>query len=313
MAKNISILICTRNRAKRIKNLFESLYSLQIPLGISYEILIVNNGSTDDTEIIIKKCMNHFNLPVTYLEMKEKGKSKALNYGIKYAQGALLLFADDDVVFSSSWLQAYWYAYKNFSEYDGFGGRVIPKWEGQFPDWMKGGMLDFMPLPLLNMVDFGTKLIPFPNRGVPGGLNSGLRRSVINKIGLFNEKFGPGTNIPYAEDTEYFRRIINNGGKFLYVPEAKVEHINSPERMTQQYALKWNFEVSRSQAMVFGSLRKYKRVANIPIYLMRELIQRLILWLFDCNKKTRFAKKMGVMRTIGHIKGHIDHMWSIKT
>jgi len=306
MSVNISIIICTRNRSKRLERLFQGLYELRIPFGVVFEILIINNGSTDDTEAVLKNIMVQYELPVQYLEMKDKGKSKALNCGLDHAQGELILFADDDVLFSPSWLETYWCAFKNHPEYEGFGGGVVPKWDGELPDWLKGGMVELMPLPLINKVDFGSKCIPFPNKETPGGLNAGLRKRVIDEIGRFREDLGPGSMVPYAEDTEFFRRVMMLGGKFLYLPEAKVIHINPPERMTKKYALKWNFDVSRSQAIVFGNARKYKEIAGVPRYLYREFVQRFIFWQADYSRKSRFVKKMGLMRVIGQIKGYVE-------
>ena len=306
MTVNISIIICTRNRSKRLERFFQGLAELRIPVGVVFEILIVNNGSTDDTEAILKNIMVQYELPVQYLEMKEKGKSKALNLGLEHAQGELILFADDDVLFAPSWLETYWGAFKKYPEYEGFGGRVVPKWDGKLPDWIKGGMVELMPLPLINKVDFGSKHIPFPNNGTPGGLNAGLRKNVIDKIGRFREDLGPGSAVPYAEDTEFFRRVVMGGGTFLYLPEAEVIHINPPERMTQKYALKWNLDVSRSQAIAFGSAGEYKKIAGVPRFLYWELVQRFILWQIDCSRKSRFIKKMGLMKTIGLIKGYME-------
>ena len=215
MKVDVSIIICTRNRSQRLQPLFNSLSSIYFPPAINYEIILINNASTDDTAQVIKKIEKLHDLCIRSYDVNQPGKSKALNFALSASSGDLILFADDDFLFTKNWLKSYWEAYATYSDFDCFGGRVMPFWEGPLPKWLQNGMLDMLPLPLINKVDFGNGNTPFPYPGIPGGGNSGLRKGAADKIGRFREDLGPGTSVPFAEDTEYFKRLLKLGGRFF--------------------------------------------------------------------------------------------------
>ena len=102
----VTVLICTWNRADSLRKALESIEGSRAPEDLEWEVLIVDNNSTDTTatvcEVFQKKNANRYR----YLFEERQGKSFALNAGIEHANGNILAFTDDDVVVDKDWLFA---------------------------------------------------------------------------------------------------------------------------------------------------------------------------------------------------------------
>src|ERR1700738_3055719 len=96
MTKSVSVAICTWNRARLLGQTLESFVRLRIPEGVSWELLVVNNNCTDDTDAVIERHAG--SLPIRRLYEPTPGKSYAHNLAIAEAQGDLVLWTDDDVI-----------------------------------------------------------------------------------------------------------------------------------------------------------------------------------------------------------------------
>ena len=102
---NTSIIICTFNRSGLLDKTLERLRCLDVSVCADWEILVVNNNSTDDTDAVIRRHSEH--LPIRRLWEPRTGKSHAANLAISEAKGDLLLWTDDDVLVDRDWLKAY--------------------------------------------------------------------------------------------------------------------------------------------------------------------------------------------------------------
>ena len=102
---HISVVICTWNRADELRTTLDSLTRLVIPAGCVWELVVVNNGCTDETNAVIAEF--EARLPVRSLFEAELGLLRARNRGAAAARGDLTLFTDDDVAVEASWLEAY--------------------------------------------------------------------------------------------------------------------------------------------------------------------------------------------------------------
>ncbi len=122
---DISVIICTWNRAESLRKCLESLTQITIPDKIKWEVLIVINGSTDHTREVLFDFEN--NLPVRFYWEPKQGLSRARNTGIKYAKGELLVFFDDDVMIDRSCLMSFYHAQSLFPDGTLFGGLIEPQ------------------------------------------------------------------------------------------------------------------------------------------------------------------------------------------
>src|SRR4051812_42731918 len=102
----VSVVIATRNRADRLRQALDSLERMSPPNMFSWELIVVDNGSTDGTRQVVNDCEARMMLPLRYLIEPRHGKSAALNAGVRAATGDVVAFTDDDCVMSPGWLTA---------------------------------------------------------------------------------------------------------------------------------------------------------------------------------------------------------------
>src|SRR6478752_2238901 len=101
----ITIAICTWNRSKSLRATLLSLRQLLIPPGIDWELVIVNNNCTDDTNEVIEQFAD--GLPILLLHERRQGLSNSRNCAVQGAKGDYILWTDDDVIVDPNWLLAY--------------------------------------------------------------------------------------------------------------------------------------------------------------------------------------------------------------
>jgi len=121
----LSVIICTRNRCEKLHLVLNSFRTINIPDGLQWEVLIVDNGSTDETAKICKSFLSKNTQKYRYVYEGKKGKSNALNRGIREAKGDILAFTDDDCIVDSSWFKAIMDEYNSDPELKLLGGRKI--------------------------------------------------------------------------------------------------------------------------------------------------------------------------------------------
>ncbi len=130
----VTIAICTWNRAALLDRCLHSLTELSIPDGIDWEVIVVNNNSTDHTETILSRYANR--LPLVGIMEARQGKSFALNAAIQSARGDLILWTDDDVLVDQNWLREYVVTAREMPHATFFGGPIRPVFEAEPPAWI---------------------------------------------------------------------------------------------------------------------------------------------------------------------------------
>ena len=103
--KDVSIILCSYNRAGHLEKTLQSLRPVEVPNGWTAELILVDNASTDATPDVMR-AFTHPQMSVRVVEEAKKGLSHARNRGVKAAQGSVLLFTDDDVRFPTHWVEA---------------------------------------------------------------------------------------------------------------------------------------------------------------------------------------------------------------
>ncbi len=223
----LSVIIPTRNRASSLKRLLDSLAkSAEIVVG-NIEIIVVNNGSTDETRTVLdaehgRRIGGDFSV----LDEPQAGKSAAINRALMVARGSILMVLDDDVVVEEKCLLKHIEAHEQ-SGFAAFQGRILPGTDrdGNAPDPLR---LREYNIPL---IDYGEKVTAI--RGLTG-TNMSFKRNVFEKVGFFNVRLGPGA-AGFSEDTEYSIRICRAGFEIGYTPYAIVYHELNPARYGRAY------------------------------------------------------------------------------
>ncbi len=302
----VSVIIPTNNRARRLPDLFDDFAKLEMPKGLTWEFLIIDNASKDETPEIIRHEIARGRLPLVHLHEPLTGKSRALNSAMAKSTGDLIVFTDDDVSPTTGWLTAYYEASQKYHWIEGFGGRVLPLWEeGAAPSWLSDELESSLPDALFCRCDMGETEKLFADQGVPGGGNAALKRDAIKKMREFREDIGPGTLFPYAEDTEYFRRLYRGGGHYVYLPSALIYHKNPTYRMTKSHVLRRTYHCARSEVQIHD-LTEVKRFCGVPRYLLKQAGERLLLSTLSFRERDRFPRLRLFVGCIGEIVGHIQ-------
>jgi glycosyltransferase involved in cell wall biosynthesis len=266
----ISVVIATRNRASLLAATLEQLRSQ--PFAEDDEVIVVDNGSTDDTQQVLSRASAAF--PVRFVQLQERasGKSPALNTGIAASRGDVLALTDDDVLVADDWLAE---VRRIFSDpaIDLAGGRVDPRWERPAPRWMQveqDGRYGRLASPLA-LLHYGEAQSLGQRTAV--GANLSIRRRVWEELGGFANHLGRRTGtLLCGEDHDFCQRAVTAGFRCEYRPELRVRHWVPAERTRLAYHLRWFYWSGITNAILEREARQSSHQPSIPGYLIRTLL-----------------------------------------
>ena len=295
-----SVVIATYNRAESLLRTLRSLAAMESPTRATWEVIVVDNNSNDNTADVTATFTRDSGLDVHYLFEKRQGKSFALNSGIRCARGKVLAFTDDDAEVGAGWLESICKAFET-RECIGVGGRIVPVWSAPKPEWLEeGGPWGLMAA--IVKFDLGDDEVELDMKTVPYGANMALRKAAFEKYGLFREDLGPGARgLAAGEDTEICRRMVSAGERFVYAPNAVVFHPVEAARVRRSYYQSWYFKFGRAAIRCEGWPAETKFVFGVPRYLLRGILTDLIRWLVSIDGKRRFYYKLQFCMTAGYI------------
>jgi len=215
----LSVLVATRNRSHAIAPCLDSIAAAFTKAGlIDAEIVVVDNASTDDTASVIKAWANASVVPVKLLSEPQQGKSRALNRALRAAQGEILAFTDDDCRLSNEYVNDLLRHNAADTELVLRGGRI----ELGDPSDMPFTINTDPNLKRWQRTMNSAKYERF--RGRINGCNMTMRRALVQRLGPFDENFGPGSLIGAGEDADYICRAYIAGATLEYVPDMTVFH-----------------------------------------------------------------------------------------
>jgi glycosyltransferase involved in cell wall biosynthesis len=100
---DLSLLVCTYNRCEDLRELLETALAQETEERFSYEVLVVDNNSTDNTRSVVEEFISAGHKNLRYLFEERQGKSHALNTGLQAVQGWSYVIADDDFILPKNW------------------------------------------------------------------------------------------------------------------------------------------------------------------------------------------------------------------
>jgi glucosyl-dolichyl phosphate glucuronosyltransferase len=234
---NVSVVVCTRNRADQLGEFLQSATALIVPHGLVWELIVVDNGSTDHTARVVESFASR--LPVRYVREDEAGLSNARNRGVEAAMGDYICWTDDDVSLDPEWLSAYVTAFRTWPDAAIFGGRVIPVLLPPTPAWFARAADEWPVATVVARRDFGDQPIELDARRLPFGASFAVR-AANQKRHLYNPGLGVSpVHARLGEETDVMGRIMAEGGVARWVPEAKVEHVTQSSRQTVGYIYRY--------------------------------------------------------------------------
>jgi glycosyltransferase involved in cell wall biosynthesis len=268
MSTNIAytLALCTHNHADRLTKTLHSLGALRHSQS-SFELLVVNNASTDGTSAILEQTdWQPQGVPVRVVVENRLGLSNARNRAIAEARGDYIIFFDDDETLDPDWLKEYEQAIHTWQP-DALGGRIEVLFEGgERPRWLQDELLGF-----IGQLSHGPtpKELSDPATPVFGG-NFGFRKAVFEEIGGFDADLGRrGGDNTGGEDTEIYRRMVHAGMKVRWVPDAVIYHRIESLKLRKSYFLDLHYRQGRMEG------RRRRGAANRlpPPYLFPQLLR----------------------------------------
>lgn len=256
----ISVIICTYNRDKYIYNLLKSIAENTL-LTDKYEIVLVNNNSTDSTEDECSRfCTNYRDVKFRYFLETNQGLSYARNRGIQEAEGNVVVYVDDDATINKEYLRTYYDFFDKDDNIEAAGGAILPVYETEEPQWMS----HFTRRLITGKLYIGNKTKEFPKGAFPGGGNAAYRKSVFDKVGLFNPELGrKGNSLIGAEEKDLFDKMVDNGIKFYYLPDAILYHIIPPAKLTNDYFQRLTYSIGKSERIRTLAISKKKYYSRL--------------------------------------------------
>ena len=227
----LSVILCTYNRERYLYNV---LHSLAAGTCRDYEIVLVNNNSTDGTEAECRRFQaDHPDVAFRYCIESQQGLSYARNRGIRESQGEVLVYVDDDALVNPEYLQTYADFFRQHPEAMAAGGPILPQYDGcEEPLWMS----HYTRQLVTGKLDLGSHEREFPNGAFPGGGNAAYRKEVFDQVGLFNVELGrKGNSLIGAEEKDLFDKMTSRGIRFYYLPTAILYHLIPPKKLTDDY------------------------------------------------------------------------------
>jgi glycosyltransferase involved in cell wall biosynthesis len=293
-----TVILCTFNRCELLENALDSLAGSVLPSGVDWDVLVVDNNSTDRTAEVIKSFCERYPGRFRYLFEPRAGKSNALNAGIRETQCDVLAFTDDDVVVEPTWLQNLTRSLDGTCA--GVGGRILPEQTFSPPNWID---LEEEHA-LAPLAVFAPDIAAGPMDQPPYGANMAYDRRVFAKYGGFRTDLGPqaGSKNPQkSEDSEFGQRLLAGGEQLRYEPSAVVFHTVPQYRVQKKYFLDWWYDKARADIHVRG-IPVGTRVAGIPLILFRRLVMWSLRWALSLQPAKRFSCKVKVWINRGEIR-----------
>ena len=223
---DISIVVCTHNRAGMLRAALASLYDLVTNSEFTYEVVVIDNASTDETPQAIAAATAESPNPIRGVRETEKGIVPARNRGIREARGRWIAFFDDDQLADRRWLSELYRGARE-KRCRVVGGAV----HLSLPAGCRR-QLDPTVRMLLGEAMFSDQPQAYGGRRTPGCGNLMIDRSVFGEVGVF-ERTVDGR----GEDTDLFNRIERAGIAAWYLPAAIIHHLTPDERLQESYLL----------------------------------------------------------------------------
>ena len=267
----LSIVVCTYNRADLLIHCLASIAEMQ-PLNASkWELLLIDNNSTDQTTLLVKQYINdHSDLEVRYFLETKQGLSHARNRGYQEAQTEWVLYLDDDAKVKSNFAEQALSLVEN-GQYDIVGGVYLPWYHYGKPHWFKDR--------------FGSNRLEKVNQfthSLKGFYASGgvmlWRKSLLFELGGFDPKVGMiGNKLAYGEET-FVQKTAEARGIFpAYDPELIIYHVVAPYKLSVDHFIQRRYALGRD--MVIGkqlSTRSWYLVAQVGFGLLKFMVLAIV-------------------------------------
>lgn len=295
---HVSVVVCTRNHRDWLCECLDSIAADSS--RCAREIIVVDNGSTDGTPMVVKEFADRCPHPVLLVVEDRPGLSRARNAGVRASRGEIVIFTDDDVCVSDGWIDALTAAFK--PGVAAVGGRILPDFLSPPPNWMEGIQLEYTTL-----TDYGSESFEMRSGRVPVGANMAVRHEVLTSRPMaFDERLGHRDGVAMGFEERHLLELVLREHRIVYAPKAIVHHRIREDRL--QYA-----RLRRGFYQGGFGLARYERMMGDPV---PSLPRRAVRAWRTCNGAKSIRRRVARMSDISPQQAEEDflaHMWAGKT
>ncbi|WP_125722360.1 glycosyltransferase [Flavobacterium ustbae] len=256
---HITVLLCCYNSANRLQPTLEHLAKQKLRQDINYEILLIDNNSSDNTSETALKIWKDLNSKAELNAISEPvaGLSHARKKGVNCAKGGLIVFCDDDNWLEENYLQIAFDFMQEHTEVGVLGGKGIAVSSVEFPDWFTTYQGDYaVGVQAIESSDVS-------NRGYVWGSGMVVRKDEI--LSLYNAGFKgsltgrKGPDIQAGDDSEICKWYLIVSKSLYYNEHLIFKHFIEAFRLTVEYNKKLNQGFSQSHT----TLNQYNFIINV--------------------------------------------------
>lgn len=300
----ISAIICTHNREQYLGAAIDSLLAQTLD---SYEIIVVDNASTDGSADIVKARLDDSPNPcggsrVRYVYEPKLGLSIARNTGANEAKGQILAYLDDDAEASREWLAELVTVFDTQEKVAIAGGKITLIWppQAQPPRWLSDELSGS-----LGAYDLGDEVVYIQRPSLtPRGLNYAVRKQFLQDAGGFDPHLGRvGKNLLSNEEQQLTRIALDQGWQVAYVPTALVAHNVAPARMKPSWFL------SRSWWQGISESYREQASGTTGLWQLRSGGERLVRGIYKTVKYIHRPKQR--FENLAYAYGQIAYLGSV--
>ncbi len=268
--RRLTVAICTWNRAPLLRQTLERITRLTIPRGTEWELLVVDNNSTDDTQSILREFSTR--LPLRALSEPRQGKSHALNLAREQAKGQYILWTDDDVLVEPTWLLEYCRAFDRYPDAGIFGGRIRPFLEGTPPTWLVRLLSHPRVAGAYGVNDLGPTPRPLSELVMAYGANMAVRTDVQQRY-PYDTRIGPvGKHYVQGEETALLFTMLAGGVSGWWLPGPLVWHVIPARHQTIAHLRRYFVGSGEGRGLRMKDIGA-RKLLDRPLYLLREAIE----------------------------------------
>lgn len=257
----LSVLICTRNRAGALEGALGSILAQRMSGDHRYEVIVVDNGSSDGTGEVVRRMAARYDRPIQYAREPRQGLSRARNRALSIAAGDVFVFTDDDVRVAADWLDQIAAEFSADPDLQMLGGRVLPAREGL----QRVAVQESDERQRFSHPHGGTFVM---------GANMAFRRGVFERIGGFDQRLGAGRFFAGAEEADIFYRGLKAGYSILYAPNVLVYHDHDRITVEQACRLEYGYGKGCSAYLVKHAMGGDRYAMKMVYWLIHRLPSR---------------------------------------
>jgi glycosyltransferase involved in cell wall biosynthesis len=240
-----TIALCTWNRASLLAQTLARMESLVVPSGTTWEVLVVTNNCTDETEQVLLSFAHR--LPLRWTNESRQGQSHARNRAALEARGEWILWTDDDVLVDPHWLEAMLAAAARYDRAAFLGGPIVPWFEHEPPAWIVANWQVVQSAFALR--DLGDAEFACSKESLPYGANFAVR-TVIQRQFAYDGRLGRvASGQVRGEESHLLTRLLEAGERGYWIPQARVQHFIPASRLTRDYIRQFYHGIGQTEVL----------------------------------------------------------------